>query len=70
METLFYIETSWGCGIRTARTLQSAEKKAREEVGRGNVQLVRFATEHDILSVKRMGGRIPVGKIRKLSPAP
>lgn len=64
METLFYIETSWGCGIRTARTLQSAEKKAREEVGRGNVQLVRFATDQDLASVKSMGGHIPKGKIR------
>lgn len=67
MATLFYISTSWGCGIRAARTLQSAEKNAREEVGRGNVKEVRFATEVDVAQVRYMGGRIPDGKVRRHS---
>lgn len=42
-----------------ANSLEEANKVARQDEGRANVQLVRLATKEDISWVEAMGGRVP-----------
>ena len=56
---LFYAETSQGCGIREAETIEQAENKFMREAGLPTI--IREATINDIAWVKGMGGYIPDG---------
>ena len=57
--TLYYIETTYGCGIRVAYNIQQARKNALREEGESNVMDIRKATKEDIGWVGAMGGRVP-----------
>lgn len=52
----FYVESTYGAGIRWAKTLEKAEKDFLNEVGSYGYKSVRPATEQDIAWVKSMGG--------------
>lgn len=52
----FYIETTFGCGIRFAKSLEQAKEKLLKEVGSYGYKSVREATAKDIAWVKAMGG--------------
>jgi hypothetical protein len=56
---LFYVESAWGCGIRNGRTLSSAERSFREEVGSYGFKSIRPAEMADIEWVRAMGGDVP-----------
>jgi hypothetical protein len=56
---LFYVEATWGCGIREARTLDQAERDFRAEAGNYSYKSVRKATPADCAWVGAMGGDVP-----------
>ena len=63
---LFYFECDMGCGIRAYKTLKSAEKGIKTEVGwYNNPHKIREATKEDVEWVQGMGGRIPEIKKEK-----
>lgn len=57
--TVYYVETSQGCGLKEARSIDGARAAANREVGSYNVRLVRKATPKDIDWVRGMGGYVP-----------
>lgn len=56
---LFYVETDWGCGIRSARSQKQAWDELVREEGTHHARLVRKATPLDLAHVQSMGGYIP-----------
>lgn len=58
-ETLWYVKTSHGVGIRAGFDEDAVERALADEVGRSNIQEVREASQADIEWVRRMGGRVP-----------
>ena len=57
---LFYVSTSRGCGIRTARDEEHAESMVEREIGSMEyIEDVHEATERDIAWVQGMGGKVP-----------
>ena len=57
---LYYVETTYGCGIRKAKNIKEARADLLREVGtRGAPGLCRPAKKADIEWVRGMGGHIP-----------
>jgi len=57
---LYYFEADCGCGIRRAKSKDSAYKSIQREVGTmNNIDIVQEATEENIAWVKSMGGYVP-----------
>lgn len=57
-ETLYYVSTDRGCGIRAARDEDAVWRQLAREVGTDNVRDVREATEKDMDWVRGMGGYV------------
>jgi len=63
--SLYYIETEFGCGIRTAYNINQAQESAVKANGSSFVKNVRLAAKSDIEWVRNMGGYVPEqGEIR------
>lgn len=59
-ETLYYVDTYMGCGLRLAKNKQDLIQQLAREVGTDNVKGIRKATDADIAWVRGMGGWMPV----------
>lgn len=58
-KTLYYIEQSFGCGLKAACNLQEATANARREIGTDNFRSCVKATPQQIAWVEAMGGYVP-----------
>lgn len=57
--TLYYVQSSYGCGLYAALNLQQAIANARAELGTMHYESCTKATEEQIAWVRAMGGRVP-----------
>lgn len=56
---IYYVKTSFGCGLRFGKTRQQVENTVKREAGASHFEFVRLATKEDIAWVKSMGGWLP-----------
>jgi hypothetical protein len=64
-DTLYYINTDNGCGIRAAQNIIAAKRQALREAGTYGFKTIRRATQDDIAWVSGMGGHVPLGVVAK-----
>ena len=66
-DTLYYIDTDNGCGIRAAQNIIQARCQALHETRTYGFRTIRKATHKDIDWVRGMGGYVPPGIVTKAS---
>lgn len=63
-DTLYYVETDRGCGLRAAQNIQQAQEEEIRATGTYGFKGIRLATQADVDWVGGMGGHVPDGAVR------